>query len=354
MFVEGTRFLLRNSLLIVQNMLSFRFLARSAKFAPRSSALRGAGPISAFSTVPQKKSSPSKSNAYQKPFSVDGLFASSFEYKGSIHGATSAMTGQYAVVTEDDVKSVPEGFAGEVNAEFEAHGNEDTQKHWMIRDSSKLVCRLLDSFKAQRGSQRPAEVSTSQRRINLDDYGMRSDIEWHDAVISVEHYGKELLGKPKINFKAGGEMYMDRPTGDLVNDYMYKIKEEVPEIPDRILLTGKFPVVVLHSVYLPLCLCVAAVVRLLISSTSVCCIFRTPRCGQELHAEPGSSTRPQERLARVVCTTRMVAGAGGILHPARLNGEPHFQVTDHLQGDQAGDLAGRVGRLRFTRKDRRR
>lgn len=200
--------------------------------------MRCMGPMSTFSSLPHKKfdllgsADPRKVN-----FSMQGVFSNHFMYQGA-HGATSAVTGQYDVVTEADVKSVPEGFSGEINAEFEVHGDNETDKLWMIRDSSKLICKILDNFKAKSGTQPAREVSTSQRRVNLEDYGLRSDIEWHDAVMSVDYYGKELLGKPKINMKSGGDMYLASHEGDLVESYMHKIKEEVPEVPDRILLTG--------------------------------------------------------------------------------------------------------------------
>ncbi len=102
------------------------------------------------------------------------MFASTFLHAGGMHASTTASTGQYVQVTNADMQKIPEGMSGEIADEFEVNSFEGEEKYWMIRDSSKLCCQILDEFKAKKNSYRPPNEPTALRRLNVEDYGMKS------------------------------------------------------------------------------------------------------------------------------------------------------------------------------------
>ena len=135
---------------------------------------------------------------YESRFSIKEYF-DNFELDNFDH-IPYAPTGSYMTLNDDDISTYfPEGLAGELNEEFEM----TNEKKWMIRDPTKLVCRLIDNFEYYKkitNHERNDKIIQSNRIIipTLTD----NLKEWNDAVISVKHYGEELLNKQKISLKS--------------------------------------------------------------------------------------------------------------------------------------------------------
>jgi hypothetical protein len=191
--------------------------------------------VLSFSTAPQREVFPWRKNQKQDDdFTIAKFFPDQFDRSAGAHTATHGATGTYVTLSEDDVKLVPEGFAGEVGPEFELAWDE--QKRWMIRDAGKLCCQLLDNYKASKTNTQLTHQREETGTVALP--GLTDRPEWHDAVMGVEYYGKELRSKPKISFKASGSMALERQHGDTTEVCMRKIRETVAGTPDKILLTG--------------------------------------------------------------------------------------------------------------------
>ena len=89
----------------------------------------------------------------------------------------------------------PEGLAGEMEAEFEFSGRQS----WMVRDSSKLLCRILDEFKAKSagggGGGGGASGPVIHKAITLPSLTDRP--EWVGSTMRVQYFGKDLLSPPQ-------------------------------------------------------------------------------------------------------------------------------------------------------------
>jgi len=157
------------------------------------------------------------------------------------HALTSAPTGTYVPVTDEDVQRVPEGFAGELEHEFLFVGL-NKPKHWMIRDSGKLLCNLLDEYKMSKLD----DLSNYQRHpsttLEVKFEGLTDRPEWHDTEIVVQHYGDSLLPTSKKSLKASGLRNILNERPNITEDLLGAIKEKIPETPTRILLAGAFNV----------------------------------------------------------------------------------------------------------------
>lgn len=174
--------------------------------------------------------------------SVTDLHTSKFSYKGSQSSAlTSAPTATYVTVTDEDFKRIPEGFCGELDTEF--HFVFGDERKWMVRDSTKVVCRMLDNFKHRKldqiGGDGPIHTSS---RVDVNYTGLTDRPEWHDSVMNIECFGHSLLSLPKNSVKASGSRNIEYKGSDLVADYMESINEIVAKdetIPEKVMIAGK-------------------------------------------------------------------------------------------------------------------
>lgn len=220
-------------------MLSMRVGLRSARFVSKSGMSRLGGSVAAFRAnveLPWDSVASSHYNVKGENL-LEDMHVKKFVRPAGPHALTSAPTGSYVPVSDEDVRRVPEGFAGELDHEFLFVGL-DKPKHWMIRDSGKLICNLLDEYKMSKLdnlSNYSRHVST---KLNVEFEGLTNRSEWHDAVINVQYYGDNLLERSKKSLKASGDRYIKYEGDDIVSDYLGSLKEKVPETPTRIMLTG--------------------------------------------------------------------------------------------------------------------
>lgn len=151
------------------------------------------------------------------------------------------MTGSYVLVSDEELALLPEGLAGEMTEEFQMPVL-DERKRWMIRDSGKLLCQLLDQHK---------EPTAGSKKANRHKYdhvefpGLTDRPEWIDAVMRVDCYGETVLDVPKNSKKASGVRSV-APIGetDVVSIVMNGIADVAPRVsegalPKQVLLTGE-------------------------------------------------------------------------------------------------------------------
>lgn len=151
-------------------------------------------------------------------------------------------------------KYFPEGLAGEAMTEFElAHS-----KSWMVRDSTKILCRILDEFVVKNASKytsvTPVRIeggSLSSSRVNLAGYTDRPAMR--SSIVQAQAYGTELLNTySPLGKLRGAPPQIDSQANNL-NQYMAKITEaHGGSVPTRVLLTGTgnlnftyFPLIIL-------------------------------------------------------------------------------------------------------------
>jgi hypothetical protein len=159
-------------------------------------------------------------------------------FDGSKVDLLNAPTGAYVSVSPSDIeKYFPEGLAGEAAEEFEI-----TQSNqWMVRDSGKFVCHLIDEYSIRKSNAAPVYKDMETEQIGAWYPGLTDRPEWYSTVMSVEYNGEELIKKKKPSLKAAGNMQVDRQRGDVVGNFLEKFKNgDVPEIPDRIMLVGTY------------------------------------------------------------------------------------------------------------------
>lgn len=142
---------------------------------------------------------------------------------------SGAQEGAYVDISQDDItKFFPEGMAGDAKAEFEC----SQRSSWMIRDTSKLLCRLLDEFRPSTGKS-ISNKQTVQTPINVPELTDRP--EWDKAQIRVLRYGAEL---PRAApYTEVGLRITDGP-GSVVDTYMNQVKDGRYPYPNKIMLTG--------------------------------------------------------------------------------------------------------------------
>lgn len=142
---------------------------------------------------------------------------------------------------EPDVaqKFFPEGFAGEMETEFDLAYS----KSWMMRMPTKILCRILDEYAIIHANKRsipPAKIeggSFVPSRINLPGYTDGPPLR--SSIVQAQHYGTELLNsyEPIGKLRGSAPVY-DCQTNN-INEYMKKIKDaHGGSIPLRTLLTG--------------------------------------------------------------------------------------------------------------------
>lgn len=235
-------------------MLSLRLASSSARFISRSGLNKLGGSTAAFRAnvnLPWDIVHDAH-NSGATPFTIEDLHKKKFVHPGGPHALTSAPTGTYVTVTDEDIKSIPEGFAGDLDNEFLFVGGQT--KSWMIRDAGKLVCSLLDDFKGRKNDDLGGvRANRHHSKLEVPFAGLTDRAEWHDAVMNVEHYGKSLLNLPKNSLKAAGSRNLTFSGADLVADTLSAIKEQVKEFPDRIMLAGMLFRVYMSKLCLHLC-----------------------------------------------------------------------------------------------------
>lgn len=130
-------------------------------------------------------------------------------------------SGTYVQVPEDiGSKFVPEGLGGEIDDEFKfAH-----KKMWMIRDTTKIICRILDDHK----NKTDTISSSSLEPQGFSPVQFCGKPEWDSAKLQISVNGKNLL---KESDKVSSTNF------NLADSCFKTLKSE--GIPNKIMLTGK-------------------------------------------------------------------------------------------------------------------
>lgn len=278
-----------------------RLFSRGAARAVISAGFRGpARHLRALSTIPlhyqqqyQQEAGPSSVLA-EEAAAVPQEEAIPFTFESTFHASKASdiytvQEGGYVDLEAKDIKQYfPEGLAGEMDAEFEYSG----RKSWMIRDSAKLLCRLVDDFDANRrrrgessgsgsgsinGGSSSGSISSSSNSSSSGSSSISSSStggqavykavslpsltdrpEWASASMSVSHFGSELMPAPADTIanpsrlrrtgtgnvggvvQASPVMAVARGEGSLVDKCLQRLREVSGSdaVPAKIMLTG--------------------------------------------------------------------------------------------------------------------
>lgn len=135
--------------------------------------------------------------------SIPFTFESSFHVQNNSTNIYSVQEGGYVDLDPKDLtKYFPEGLAGEMDKEFEFSGRQS----WMIRDSAKILCRIIDQFGASTiNSKAPGSSSSGNggdaknvsihKAVNLPELTDRP--EWTGSTLRVQYFGQDLLPAPQ-------------------------------------------------------------------------------------------------------------------------------------------------------------
>ena len=186
-------------------------------------------------------------------FAIDATYFSDNFSRNSSSSLYEVPEGCYTELNESEIrKHFPEGLAGESKEEFEFTG----KNAWMVRESSKLLCGILDDFhppvKASNSSSSSSR-NTIETRINIP--GLTDRNELQGSTSSLKYYGNELIERTLVN-KSSVDASLKVITGN--NSHTEKCIESIKgavagaaalstaasstsiptSIPNKILITG--------------------------------------------------------------------------------------------------------------------
>jgi hypothetical protein len=183
-------------------------------------------------------------------FAIDGSYhEENFSIKPSSSSLYEIAEGGYMEIDSEMVKKFfPEGLAGETADEFALSRKEA----WMVRESSKLLCRIIDDFQPVKGkpdSPNSDNINSVESRISIP--GLTDRNELHGSSHSLKYYGHELIEKKFVNSRSnsgedvnlkvtsGIESFADK-TLNAIKAHIPRHSVEKPKsgVPDKIMLTG--------------------------------------------------------------------------------------------------------------------
>jgi len=154
-------------------------------------------------------------------------------------------SGSYTKIAENEQelkKYFPEGLAGELQDEM----NFTKQKQWMIRDSTKLLCRLIEEVEPKlKNSTASSSSSSSSGKKGSNAIGLHSVItldrltnrsEWEASKLQISRYGKDIANN--VTDSKSGDFVKSKGEHSFI-DTVVKDLEKNGGIPDKIMLTGK-------------------------------------------------------------------------------------------------------------------
>jgi hypothetical protein len=163
---------------------------------------------------------------------------------GSAANIHHVKEGGYMELDEADIKKYfPDGFIGDIEKEFEYSEN----KAWMIRDSTKLLCRIIEEFDEAKSRTDGKPIDESNREATLKQTvslrpqvaGLTDRPPRKDESMKVYMYGKQINQEARPNI---GNFDIIAGQGSLVEDCVEKIKigdsYHGPKFPKQIMVTG--------------------------------------------------------------------------------------------------------------------
>jgi len=149
-------------------------------------------------------------------------------FKCSSKDIHDAQEGGYANIDDSDInKYFPEGFAGEIEEEFNFTNN----KSWMIRSASKLLCRIIEDFEDSNNLPSPGLCS----KITYPNLTDRK--EWSTSLLRVRHYGTDLINVTSAN-TISNELVITKGKGSIQEMCLDEIRKVSKDSMRKIMLTG--------------------------------------------------------------------------------------------------------------------
>jgi hypothetical protein len=170
------------------------------------------------------------SQEVRKEFSTTDLFENVFAMQKSNNLFQGREGAVYDVSEQDLKKYFPEGLAGEMDDENDLIEGAS----WMIRDSSKLLIRLIDEFIATKGEKLGALTIPKSIVSAVSIPTLTDRPEWDKSVISIKHFGKELTSPAEAsldNVTVAGE-------GSLVDSCINNLRQLTLDFPKNVIITG--------------------------------------------------------------------------------------------------------------------
>lgn len=177
----------------------------------------------------------SSSTSSQSAFTYDPLakvsnlrFDSVFDKNGaSVHAVPE---GGYVTLNARELDELmPEGLAGEVEDEF-AYSR---RKAWMIRQPTKILCRLIEKFDGL--DETSGNHSWKQASERVEWSGLTDRPEWPQSQLKVRYFGKAIASDASSLATDGVLPSRNSSSDDLVS----KLLEESKGVPNKIMLYGK-------------------------------------------------------------------------------------------------------------------
>ena len=133
--------------------------------------------------------------------------------------------GEYVTLNSAELdKYLPEGLSGDSNEEFQFSG----QKSWMVRNSGKLLCRIIDEFNnTDTRSKNHVNIST-RGKLNIN--GLTDKPEWNNCSLNVKSNGLNVSSD------------LDNQRTDTIVSNIKKVNTK--NIPSTILISGNNLVVI--------------------------------------------------------------------------------------------------------------
>lgn len=136
------------------------------------------------------------------------------------------------------------GLGGDTKKQAAFRDDEESEnKVWMVRESTKLVCKLIDEHDARiTGKKQDRKASSVRTRRSFHVPGLTDREEWPANTLKVTQYGRDLCNFSKETLQ-GKRNYvrLTKREESAVDTVMDKLKAAPADsaLPDKILLTGE-------------------------------------------------------------------------------------------------------------------
>lgn len=157
---------------------------------------------------------------------------------GSEQNISDVREGGYVALKDDDLaKYLPDGITGEVMQEFDF----SEVQSWMVRDTSKVLCRLIEEYEASKNgafaTDRPAPKQSTASKPHLP--GLHDRPERPDALLEAYRFGHKISADKRPSV---GGFDIVGGTGSLAEGCIDALKKgdafNGNKVPGQILVTG--------------------------------------------------------------------------------------------------------------------
>ena len=167
---------------------------------------------------------------------ADFKFTDYFQASKNI-GIYDVQEGGFVTLNPQELdKYLPEGLSGELDDEFDF----SDRKEWMIRDSTKLLCRLVEEFENSKSVDTHFHSPNKSLHSSIFVPGLSDRPEWNDSHLRVKYYGAEINRPVKNTFKAPAALAVVSGQDSVVEDCIVKLRDvsKSQPMPTKVMLTG--------------------------------------------------------------------------------------------------------------------